>query len=206
MTKGELIMKLTPLQLDALKEIGTIGAGNTATSLSTMLNRRIDIDIPSARVIRLEDVPEALGGPETLVAAVYFQVTGYFSASFLLIIPLKSAYVLADMLLGRKKGETKMLDEAASSALKEIGNISSGSYLMALSEVTKLKLVHSVPGLAIDMLEAILDGVLIKLALNSENAVVLDARFKLEKEMIDGHYLFLPEPEGLDKMLKALNV
>ena len=199
-------LKLTTLQLDALKEIATIGAGNTATSLSKMLNRRINIDIPSARVIGLEKVPEALGGPETLVAAVYFQITGVFCASFLLIFPLKAALTLVDMLLGRKKGETKMLDEVSNSALKEIGNISSGSYLMALSEVTKLRLVHSVPGLATDMLEAVLDGVLIKLALESENAVVLDAEFEVEKDTVRGHYLFLPEPEGLNKILKALNV
>jgi chemotaxis protein CheC len=201
-----MALKLTDLQLDALKEIGTIGAGNTATSLSKMLNRRINIDIPSARVIALEKVPDALGGPEALVAAVYFQITGAFFASFLLIFPLKAALALVDMLLGRKKGETKMLDDIGGSALKEIGNISSGSYLMALSEVTKLKLVHSVPGLATDMLEAVLDGVLIKLALDSKDAVVLDAEFEVEKDTVQGHYLFLPEPEGLDKMLKALNV
>ena len=36
-------LDLSPAQLDALKEIGNIGAGNSATALSQVINRRIDM-------------------------------------------------------------------------------------------------------------------------------------------------------------------
>ena len=42
------------------------------------------------------------------------------------------------------------------SALNEIGNIVSGSYLSALSGLTGMKMVSSVPALSIDMLGALL--------------------------------------------------
>jgi len=199
-------LKLTDLQLDALREIGTIGAGNAATGLSKMLNKRISISVPSTKVVNLEKVPELLGGAESLVAAVYFQVTGPFLGSILLIFPLKEALKLVDMLLGRKNGETQILDEFSSSALKELGNISAGSYLSALSEVVKMRLMHSIPGLATDMLQAVLDGVLIKLALEAENALVVDTEFKVEENKVQGHFLFLPAPEGLEVVLEKLGV
>lgn len=199
-------LKLTDLQLDALREIGTIGAGNAATGLSRMLNKRISISVPCTKVVKLENVPELLGGAELLVVAVYFQVTGPFLGSILLIFSLKEALRLVDMLLGRKNGETQILDEFSGSALKELGNISSGSYLSALSEVVKMRLMHSIPGLATDMLQAVLDGVLIKLALEAENALVVDTEFKVEGNKVQGHFLFLPEPEGLEVILEKLGV
>lgn len=199
-------LKLTELQLDALREIGTIGAGNAATGLSNMLKKKINIDIPSAKVVRLEKIPDLLGGPESLVAAIYFHVTGPFSGAIFLIFSLKEALRLVDVLLDRNNGDTKTLDEFAGSALKELGNISTSSYLVALSEVVKMRLMHSIPGLATDMLEAVLDGVLIELALEAEDAVVIDTEFKVEKDRVQGHFLFLPEPDGLDRILKALNV
>ncbi len=171
-----------------------------------MLKKKINIDIPSAKVVRLEKIPDLLGGPESLVAAVYFHITGPFLGAIFLIFSLKEALRLVDMLLDRKNGDTKTLDEFAGSALKELGNISASSYLVALSEVVKMRLMHSIPGLATDMLEAVLDGVLIELALEAEDAVVIDTEFKVEKDRVQGHFLFLPEPDGLDKILNALNV
>jgi len=199
-------LKLSDLQLDALREIGTIGAGNAATGLSKMLNKRINISVPSTKVVKLEKVPELLGGAESLVVAVYFQVTGPFLGSILLIFSLKEALRLVDMLLDRKNGETQILDEFSGSALKELGNISAGSYLSALSSVVKMRLMHSIPGLATDMLQAVLDGVLIKLALEAENALVVDTEFKVEGNKAQGHFLFLPEPAGLEVILEKLGV
>jgi len=66
--------------------------------------------------------------------------------------------------------------------------------------------MHSIPGLATDMLQAVLDGVLIKLALEAENALVVDTEFKVEENKVQGHFLFLPEPEGLEVVLEKLGV
>jgi chemotaxis protein CheC len=199
-------MELNDLQLDTLREIGSIGAGNAATGLSKMLNKKIKINVPSAKVMRLQDVPQFLGGPESLVAVVYFQIKGDFVGSILLVFPLKEALKLTDLLLERKKGKTKEFDELSSSALKELGNISTGSYLTALAQVLKRKIVHSIPYFATDMLQAILDGILIELAIKVEYVVVIDAKFEIEKEAVCGHFIFLPEPEGLKQIFKALKL
>lgn len=52
-------------QVDVLKEIGNIGSGNAATSLSIMLRGRISIDVPDVRIIDVDGISNLLGGPES---------------------------------------------------------------------------------------------------------------------------------------------
>lgn len=199
-------IKLTSAQLDALKEIATIGAGNAATGLSGLLKKRVNIKVPASKMVRIEEIAGFLGGPESLVAAVYCRLTGKFLGSFFIIFPLEEALMLTDILLDRKEANTKILDEFSSSALKELGNISTGSYLLALSEITKLRITHSIPCLATDMLQAVLDSILIELAQEAEHVLILDTEFKIENNKIKGNILFIPEPEGLKNIIAALKI
>lgn len=62
---------LSPVQLDALREIGNIGAGNSATALSQVLNKKIDMNVPRVSLVPIEDVPDLVGGPDALIVAVF---------------------------------------------------------------------------------------------------------------------------------------
>lgn len=200
------ISKLSILQLDALKEIGTIGAGNAATGLSKMLNKRINITVPSAQILPLEKVPQALGGMEKLISAIYIMLTGELSGSILLIYSMEEALRLTDMLMGKPIGATKLLDEFGQSALKELTNITAGCYLQALSKVVNMKMMHSIPAFASDMLGAIIDGILVKLGLEVEHAVIIETEFVVEGGTVKGYLLFLPDPAGLEAILKKIGL
>lgn len=56
-------LNLSANQLDALREIGNVGAGNSATALSQVINRRIDMNVPKVALVPLEMVPDLVGGP-----------------------------------------------------------------------------------------------------------------------------------------------
>ena len=45
----------TEIELDALRELANIGAGNAATSLSGLLGRSIDVAVPNACALPLAD-------------------------------------------------------------------------------------------------------------------------------------------------------
>ena len=47
------ILELTPVQMDALREIGNVGAGNSATALSQIINHRIDMNVPQVSIVPL---------------------------------------------------------------------------------------------------------------------------------------------------------
>ena len=56
------ILNLSGMQLDALREIGNVGAGNSATALSQIIQRKIDMSVPQVSILPLADVPDVVGG------------------------------------------------------------------------------------------------------------------------------------------------
>ena len=193
-------------QLDALREIGNIGAGNSATALSQLINRRIEMNVPKVSIVPLEEVPELVGGPETVVVGVFLRVYGKAPSNILFLMPRDSAFYLVDTLMGKQRGETKALDFMDESALMEIGNILSGAYLNALFNFTQLALLPSIPALAMDMAGAILNVVLVQLGQMGDQALVIETKFISEDDGINGYFFLVPDPGSLETILSAVGV
>jgi len=203
---SEEILNLSLIQLDALKEIGNVGAGNSATALSQLINRKIDMTVPQIAIMPLGDVPDVVGGPEAMVVGVFLRVYGPAPSSILFLLPRESAFSLVDMLMGREQGYTTSLDSMDESALMEIGNILAGAYLNALSHFTKLTLLPSIPALAMDMAGAILNVVLVQLGEMGDHALVIETEFATENDGVKGHFFLIPDPGSLNTILAAIGV
>ena len=128
------MISLRPLELDALREAGNMGAGRAATALSQMLGRPVGMDVPQASVLPLEQLSVPLGGPEALVAATYFRVHGDAPGRLLLMLGEHSLATVLTALLGKAPAAGQPLDAEAQSALKELGNILCSQYLNAMAE------------------------------------------------------------------------
>lgn len=200
------VLKLSSAQLDALREIGNVGAGNSATALSQIINRRIDMSVPEVAIMPLGDVPDVVGGPDVMVVGVFLRVYGLAPGSVLFLLPYESAFYLIDMLMGKERGATKNLDFMDESALMEIGNILAGAYLNALSHFTNLTLLPSIPALAMDMAGAILSVVLVQLGQMGDHALVIETEFLSEDDGIKGHFFLIPDPGSLSTILSAVGV
>jgi len=200
------ILNLSADQLDALREIGNVGAGNSATALSQIISRKIDMTVPKVEIMPLGDVPDVVGGPDAMVVGVFLRVYGLAPGSVLFLLPRDSAFYLIDMLMGKERGTTKNLDFMDESALMEIGNILAGSYLNALSHFTKLTLLPSIPALALDMAGAILSVVLVQLGQMGDHALVIETEFLSEDDGIRGHFFLIPDPGSLNTILAAVGV
>ncbi len=196
----------TDLEIDALKEIGNIGAGNAATALSMMLSKKITIKVPQVRIIPFNEVSELVGGPEKLVAGIFLRISGDIDGNILIIISEQDARSLTKILLNYIGDTNCDLPEMEESALTELGNIIGSSYIAALSELTRLSLKVSVPSLAIDMAGAIISFPL------SLYGYLGDTAFLIETEFVEGlagiklHYLMIPDDKSLKQLLKAIGV
>ncbi|MDD6733818.1 MAG: chemotaxis protein CheC, partial [Lachnospiraceae bacterium] len=131
---------------DVLKEIGNIGAGNATTALAHMLNCKVDMTVPQVRLLDFKDASTILGGEEQILAGVYLLVEGDITGSILFLLEKDSARKMVGMLMGTQS-EGDELTEMEESALKEIGNIITASYLNSLSTLTNLVIYPSVPAL-----------------------------------------------------------
>ncbi|MCI6158669.1 MAG: chemotaxis protein CheC [Selenomonadaceae bacterium] len=199
-------LNLTPSQLDALREIGNVGAGNSATALSQIINRRIDMNVPKVALVPLDAVPDMVGGPDAIVVGVFLRVYGKAPGNILFLLPQKSAFYLVDTLMGRKHGQTQKLDFMDESALMEIGNILSGAYLNAFYTFTNLSMLPSIPALAMDMAGAILNVVLVQLGQMGDQALVIETEFLSEDDGISGHFFLVPDPGSLQTIISAVGV
>ncbi|MBR2214278.1 MAG: chemotaxis protein CheC [Selenomonadaceae bacterium] len=197
---------LSPAQLDALREIGNIGAGNSATALSQVINKRIDMNVPKVALVPLESVPDLVGGPDVIVVGVFLRVYGKAPGNILFLLPQKSAYYLVDTLMGKHHGDTQKLDFMDESALMEIGNILSGAYLNAFFTFTQISMLPSIPALAMDMAGAILNVVLVQLGQMGDKALVIETQFLSEDDGIDGQFFLVPDPGSLETIMKAVGV
>ena len=54
-------MELTKIQVDALQELGNIGAAHAATTLSTMLSAEIEMNVPEINVVDIADIYKYVG-------------------------------------------------------------------------------------------------------------------------------------------------
>jgi chemotaxis protein CheC len=190
----------TTMQLDALRELANIGSGTAGTALSQMLGRSVDISVPSAFVVPLADAVEAVGPPAEDVTGVVIPLAGDMDAAVLLVFPVADAATLAGM-LGVEPGT-----EDAVSALSEIGNILSASYIGSLAAMTGLELDLTPPQTVTDMLAAIVATVLASRAAATDTALILDSELRVEGEQCSLSFLLLPEPGGVREILARMGV
>lgn len=198
-------IKLTEMELDALTEMGNIGVGNVATDLSKFINKNVDMNIPETKFIPLKNYADEVGGPERLVSGIYLQISGDLIGESMFIFPKKGAFELIDLMMNQKTGTTKILGEMEESAFKEMANILTGSFLNAISKMLDVRLLPSVPHVATDMTQSILDYVLIKVAKHADTVLSIKTDINIEGHNIDGYFIILFDTPSLKKMLNILH-
>lgn len=202
-----MALNLTEAQIDALKEVGNIGTGHAATALSQLIKKKIMITVPTARILDIKDVPNLLGDSNSIVAGIVMNVLGDITAKILLLLTRESALSLADMLLQKPVGTSKVLSEVGNSAIKETGNIVSGAYMNALNEFLGLMLLPSVPNLMFDIAGAILGSLAEGFEGMSQKILSVETQFsEANDKVINGYLLLIPDEPSVQVLLDAIKV
>ncbi len=191
---------------DVLKEIGNIGAGNATTALAQLLNTKVDMKVPNVAILEFSEVSATMGGEEQIMAGVYQSVDGDITGSIMFLLEEKSARILISKLMGTPVSERGTdFGEMEISALKEIGNIITGSYLSSLSMLTNLRIVSSIPALSIDMCGAILSVPAIEFGTMGDKILLIQTEFSGDLKL-DGYFVLVPDLDSYDKILTSLGV
>jgi chemotaxis protein CheC len=198
--------KLSNLQLDAIKEVGNIGAAHAATALSQIINRTIMINVSHFEIVAFNDISRTVGGKDAQAVVVELRVFGDMTGGILLALTRKNALCFADVLKGNNPGTIVILDETDESALKEAGSILAAAYLKAMGSFLKFSLIHSVPRLFCDKMGKILEQVFQELSRRAEITFCIETEFVESTRKISGHFLLIPDVKSLEIMLKALKL
>lgn len=90
---------LNDMQMDVLREIGNIGSGNAATSLSEMLMRPVDIAVPKINILDYNQVTQALGGPEEMIVGLLLSLSGDVSGMMMFLLQKEFAHMTSTLFL-----------------------------------------------------------------------------------------------------------
>ena len=210
----ELDVKLTELQRDALREVGNIGAGNAANALAQMINKRVDINIPSVEMVELEDYARSINDKNEKLLVAWSNVVGKTRATVLSIFNVTDIINLTSIIVDdedkksidlRKKIEKASdIPELYKSAIFELGHILGSHYISAIGDLIGFRLMTEPPDVSVDtgkQLFTILEeeiGLLKKLSLIiTTNVIITDYK-------ITGSFLYIPNLETLQVLLDAL--
>jgi chemotaxis protein CheC len=197
---------LSEEQLDFLAEMMNIGAGNAAGALSQMLPCKVDLEIPKVHILPVAKAPSVLDDPSTNVACVKMRMVGDISGNMFFIVPSEKMKRFMNLIASAVPGGTEGDKESQSdpSIIMEIGNILAGVYLTSINEFCKLKIYHSAPKMAIDMIQALMDETIVGMSRQLKTIILIENEFIIEEERIKTFLFMIPAADSVQTLVESI--
>jgi chemotaxis protein CheC len=192
------------LDTEILTEVGNIGAGHAATSLSFILQEKIDIDVPKTHILPTHLVAKFYERHDKPTTAIYMQLNDDSECDVLLLFEREEAEKIATMMT-MTGSPGNVCPEMQASAILELGNIVIGSFLSAISDFTGIKLIPSPPQLSIDCFDALIDSFLVKQSLLSDVAIIFDTKLKRADGTAGCNLLLFPSKQMQKVLIEKAN-
>lgn len=199
------IIKLDKRQREILRRISERGMKKSTMSLSQMVESDIKIDMLKVEFLPVSEIPSRVGGPEKLVMALYLRIMGDISGTSLLMLPRESALSLADILNDRRIGTTEILDREDRSALGEVSNILTASFLTELGNFTGIRLYHSTPCTVFNIAKSLMEFVLLGMDPRIEHILIIQLRFTGKMGEIGGDFILLFDTSSLPVLVREID-
>lgn len=197
---------LSPIAIDCLQEMGNIGSGNAASSLSAMLSKPVTMHVPKVSILDYQEVIDSVGGPEKIMTAILVTFKGDINGMMMFLLENAFAQIVVNTFMGKDHIDVIKMDEADSSAVKEMGNIMAGAYLSALAAMSDFTIQMDPPSITVDMMGALMSAPMTTLNEVGDKVLFIDDGFKIDFVNIDANIILIPEMESLNTLMKKLGV
>ena len=198
--------ELNKLELDTLKEIGSIGTGNAATALSELIGQEVRIRTPEVRIMDYNEAIEWIGGPEEITAGVLVRLGGQVNGIMLAVENLEFVNLIMENMLGKQVQDYFGLHEMETSALIEVGNILISTFINALTELADIDVEETVPAFTVDMQGAIMAVPMAAYGGQSNFIMTIGGTFVCNGREEPCRLLMSPDIRSLEFLLRKLGV
>ena len=207
-------VKLTEVQRDALQEVGNIGAGNAANALAQMINKRVDINIPSVEMVDLDEFASSISKKNEKMLVAWSNVLGKTRATVLSLFNINDAVDITSIIvddpdkkqidLRKKINNASDFPELYKSALSELGHILGSHYVSAIGDLLGLRLMTEPPDMSVDTGQQLFTILKEEIGLIKKLSLVITTSVIVTDFKITGTFLFIPNLETLEDLLDAL--
>ena len=198
--------ELNSLEIDTLREIGSIGTGNAATALSQLLQKEVRITMPEVRIMGYNEAIEWIGGAEEITAGVLMRLGGEINGIMLSVQQLDFVNLVLESMLGRGVQDYMGLHEMECSVLIEVGNIMISTFINALSGLANIGINLTVPAFTVDMQGAIMTVPMAEFGGQSDYIMTIGGNFVCENKQVPCRLLLSPDVHSLNFLLRKLGV
>lgn len=190
---------LTPIEKDALGEIGNISMGSAATTLSTLLGHKVSITTPNVTVAPMNIIQQHYPLPYLVVEVAY---TIGIDGNNVFAIQATDAAIIADLMMGGDgTNPDQQLTELHMSAVGEAMNQMMGAVATSLSSMFKKKIDISPP--KVNLVDFGSEEVVTDLAKSTEP--VVRTAFRMEVDgLIDSEIMQMLTIDVAKEMVEAL--
>lgn len=203
-TDGVLV--ISEEQADELRELGNIGSAHAATTLSTILNTMIQIRVPEIILVNLANLRNYLD--DVRAAMAVFQIQGQIKGEGYLIlhIPEDSIIRLTNIMIGTTEIDRE-IDDMDRSAINEIGNIMTSSFLDACATLLGIIMIPSPPSMVIDMPHAALQSIIATQEIdeNVDEVVLFRTEMTCATHEIKTNIILLPSRSLLQEIFARMD-
>lgn len=197
---------LNDLQLDVMREIGNIGAGNACTALSVLLGTAIDMSVPRVQLLGYESTAEHLGGEDNMVIGLKIAINGDLDGMMVHVVEKRFAERIINTFYAKEIDNIANLDEMDSSVLNEMANITSGAYANSIASLTSLLVNIGTPNQVPGKVSDIMRLPLTEFVKPGEKVLVVDEEFTIDDEHISSNMILALESDSLEKLFERLGV
>lgn len=142
-SKGSSVLTLTGAEKDAIGEISNISMGTAATTLFSLVNRKVEISTPVVSFARWQDIVDAYERPCVFIRIAY---TVGLDGSNILVLKENDVKIITDLMMGGDGTNTDVeIGELHLSAISEAMNQMMGSAATSLSSMLNKKIDISPP-------------------------------------------------------------
>lgn len=198
--------EMNSLGLDLIREIGSIGTGNSATALSSMLGKTVRMTLPDVKILGYNEAIKVLGDPEEIVAAILVKMTGEINGLMLFILKLDFINEVLTSVMQKEIEDYYQLNVLETSALEEIGNIIISSYVNAMSTLSDVTINLSVPDIAVNMLGGILSVPMVEFGYQTDKMMMISGQFVIGGNVLHSDLLMMPDIQSLNFLMEKLGI
>jgi chemotaxis protein CheC len=198
--------EMNGLGLDLIREIGSIGTGNAATALSSMLGKTVRMTLPDVKILGYNNAIRVMGDPEEIVAAVLVKMTGEINGLMLFILKLDFINEVLNSVMKHTIEDYYQLNVLETSALEEIGNIIISSYVNAMSTLSDVTINLSVPDIAVNMLGGILSVPIVEFGYQTDKMMMISGQFAIGGKVLQSDLLMMPDIQSLNFLMEKLGI
>ena len=197
---------LNDTQLDVMREIGNIGAGNACTALSGLIGTPIDMSVPRVQLLGIDSTSDYLGGDDKEVLGIRIDVKADLTGMMYHIVNKRFAERLINTFYEKKLDTIKSIDEMDMSVISEMGNITSGAYANALATLSGYVVDIGTPTPGGYTISEILRVPIETFGEVGDKILVVDEQFIIDSEKLTSNMILVLEKDSLHKLFDKLGV